>query len=174
MKGNKSKVLLIAVAVVVILSIIYFFQSQQASKPVSSSTIVLSSIPTGFEVNNITYNFSAYAYTTQEQEAGLMNATVTNKTFMLFAFNRSGIYSFWMKNTYDPLDIIWLNYSNSTQTANVVYFVHAQPCIDYNQSQLRCPIYTPELNANYVLESKIGFVNQSGIKNGTQIKFIFK
>lgn len=43
---------------------------------------------------------------------------------MLFVFEKSGIYPFWMKNTKIPLDIIWLN-----SDKQVVYIKeNASPC----------------------------------------------
>lgn len=128
--------------------------------------------PTAFEFNNRTYAITAYASTMAEREKGLMNATVTNSTFMLFYFGQPSIYSFWMKNTYSQLDIIWLNYSGSIGMAKVVYIVHAPPCVNYSSDQSACRIYTPTTNANYVLETKAGFAELNNMTVGSSIKFL--
>ena len=120
-------------------------------------------VPRSFTIDNRTFNFSAVAVTTAEQEKGLMNATVTNKTFMLFIFQDSGIYSFWMYNTYSNLDIIWIN--GTAKSGTVVYFVNATPCI--NKPPTDCPLYIPEEYANYVIETKAGF----DVKLGERIIF---
>lgn len=128
--------------------------------------------PAAFSVNNRTYKITAYAYTQAQQEKGLMNETVTNSTFMLFYFGQPGIYSFWMKDTYSQLDIIWLNYSSSTGMAKAVYIVNATPCTSYNSNQDSCIIYTPTVYADYVLETKAGFVGQNNITIGSSIRFL--
>jgi uncharacterized membrane protein (UPF0127 family) len=120
-------------------------------------------VPQSFTIGNRTYNFSAVAVTTAELEKGLMNATVTNKTFMLFIFQNRGIYPFWMYDTYSNLDIIWIN--GTAETGTVVYFVNATPCI--NKPSADCPLYIPEKSANYVIETKAGF----DVKLGERIIF---
>ncbi len=158
----RSLVVAIVFVAVAIAAFAYFASMGNSYKPVA------------FEVNNKTYNITAYAYTMKQQERGLMNSTVTNATFMLFYFGKPGIYSFWMKDTYSQLDIIWLNYSPSTGTAKVVYAVNATPCIDYSKNQDNCTVYTPTGYANYVIETKSGFIEQNMVKTGTDIKFLTK
>jgi uncharacterized membrane protein (UPF0127 family) len=130
--------------------------------------------PSSFSLNNKTYNITSYASTTQQLEKGLMNVTVTNHTFMVFYFSQPGIYPFWMKDTITQLDIIWLNYSAQTKSAKVVYFVNATPCMNYDRAEDNCVVYTPNKTADYVLETRAGFVEQQGIENGTVIHFTFK
>ncbi len=125
--------------------------------------IMTQAVPRSFVIGNRTFNFSAVAVTTVEQEKGLMNATVTNKTFILFIFQDSSIYPFWMYNTYSNLDIIWIN--DTAKSGTVVYFVNATPCI--NKPPTDCPLYIPEEYANYVIETKAGF----DVKLGERIIF---
>jgi uncharacterized membrane protein (UPF0127 family) len=127
--------------------------------------------PSSFILNGKSYAITGYASTQAQQEKGLMNATVTNSTFMLFYFGQPGIYPFWMKNTYNSLDIIWLDYNSTTKAARVVYFVNATPCVSYSPNQTNCAIYTPNSYANYVLETKAGFVQQNNVGIGTDISF---
>jgi len=65
---------------------------------------------------------------------------------MLFKFPYAKEWSFWMKNTLIPLDIIWLN-----DRKQVIYFLDkVQPCLETSE----CPLYTPnhDEKAKYVLE----------------------
>lgn len=67
---------------------------------------------------------------------------------MLFIFPQDGIYSFWMKNTLLPLDMIWLD--NDLRVVDIKSFVPV--CRSYD-----CPSYTPVSQARYVLEVNAGF-----------------
>ncbi len=117
--------------------------------------------PASFTVGGTTHNFTAVAYTTAQQKKGLMNSTVTNGTFMLFAFQRPYRWGFWMKDTYAPLDMIWV-YGNESG-GKVVYVQHdALPCIGYDPGQSNCTVYTPYQIANYVIEAQAGFAQKSG------------
>lgn len=162
MEKQLSLYIIIAVIVVVILIAAYALGNQSVAAPYA------------FVLKNKTYQITAVASTLEQQEKGLMNTNVTNSTFMLFYFYKSGIYSFWMKDTYTPLDIIWLNYSPQDGMAKVVYFVNATPCVNYDKNQDNCDIYTPIGSANYVIETKAGFIEQNKIDTNTQIRFLLK
>lgn len=135
-------------------------QYQQGANP---------SLPKSFTVKGKTFNFSSYQVTLAEQENGLMNSAVNNSTFMLFIFNRTLPYPFWMKDTYYNLDIIWLK-ANAT-SAKVVYFANATPCVKYNQSQQNCPIYIPDSGANYILETSSNFASRVNLHVNDTITF---
>ncbi len=159
--GNKrGLVLLLAIAAIALALSYYYLVYGQGDH-----------VPQSFVVNNSTYQITAYEHTSQQLEQGLMNVTVTNRTFALFYFGEPGIYPFWMKDTYSQLDMIWLNYSQSTGMGMVVYIANATPCADYDSNQTNCIIYTPTAYANYVLEAKAGFVQQNQIRVGTSIRF---
>ena len=124
-----------------------------------------------FTFDNVTYNFTYVASNLTAWQEGLMNKTVGNNTFELFAFPTYAVYPFWMKNTYYPLDILWINGSR------VVFVVHAVPCSWYSPYQSNCTIYnqynssTPGYGhvANYVIEAEGGFANSTGIAVGSVI-----
>ncbi len=69
---------------------------------------------------------------------------------MLFVYPGDGIYSFWMKNTLIPLDMVWLD--KDLQVVHIKSFV--PPCKDY-----KCPSYNPGVEARYVLEVNAGFTS---------------
>jgi hypothetical protein len=84
---------------------------------------------------------------------------------MLFIFETEGNYSFWMKNTLIPLDIIWINKNNE-----VVYMAkNAQPC-----KESSCSSINPQKNAKYVLEINGGLSEKFSFKVGEKIDFEIK
>jgi len=81
---------------------------------------------------------------------------------MIFVFEASGIYSFWMYGMLFPLDIIWLD-----EEGRVVYIVaDAQPCL----TQGDCLSYTPESEAVYIIEAESGFTRRHNITVGSQAR----
>ena len=81
---------------------------------------------------------------------------------MLFIFEEPKKYGFWMKNTYIPLDIIWIN-----QEKEVVFIKErAQPC----ESNV-CQVIYPDKKAKYVLEVTQGIVDKIGISLGDKLTF---
>mgnify|MGYP001570853604 CR=1 FL=1 len=81
---------------------------------------------------------------------------------MLFLFPDEDRHSFWMKNTYIPLDIIWLN-----KDKRVVYIKDgAQPC-----KEEICETFKTDTNALYVLEVNGGKVKEAGLVIGDEVSF---
>lgn len=80
---------------------------------------------------------------------------------MLFVFGEESPYSFWMRNTLIPLDIIWLD-----KDKKVVYIKeNAQPCRDD-----LCETFKPEKSAKYVLEINANASKEADIKVGDIIR----
>lgn len=102
------------------------------------------------------------ADTEAERARGLMfRKSLVQDQGMIFLFEQSGLYSFWMKNTIIPLDILWLD-----QSGRIVSIAHsAQPCtVD------PCPSYPPGTEARAVVEVVAGFAKQHGVKVGDVVK----
>ncbi len=169
-RGAVRLLTLVAIVVIAVLAAVMLATAYQNP---SQSSAYSGPLPCSFTAGGETFNFSEYAATTQEMYKGLMNQTITDKTFMLFAFSRSGVYPFWMRNTYNSLDIIWL-YAKSPSANNgakqiragVVWIAaNATPCI--NESE--CPNYIPSGQANYVVEAKAGFAAEHGLSVGQNV-----
>ena len=78
---------------------------------------------------------------------------------MLFAFDASGKYGFWMKDMNFPLDIIWLD-----ESGRVVYFVD-------NVATSTFPgVFMNDPQAKYVLELNAGSASKLGIYLGTKLE----
>jgi len=101
------------------------------------------------------------AKTQAEREKGLMfRENLDEDKAMLFIFENSGIYSFWMKNTLLPLDIIWVN-----ENKEVMF-------IKENAQPLNETFIIPNQSAIYVLELNAGIVNKFNISIGNPVKLI--
>ena len=96
-----------------------------------------------------------------ERQTGLMHrSTLGEKQGMLFIFEDESPRYFYMKNTYIPLDIIFIN--NDHQI--VSFSENAEPT---NEATL--PSNAP---AKYVLEINGGLVERWGLKTGDSISYI--
>lgn len=73
---------------------------------------------------------------------------------MLFVYDEEKKYSFWMKNTLIPLDIIWIDKDHRVVDVQTV-----QPC-----KTEHCPSFTPKEQAQYILEINAGIAERAGIK----------
>ena len=104
------------------------------------------------------------ADTQLERAQGLMfRKELKENSGMLFIFPESDKHSFWMKNTFIPLDIIWID-----ENFKIVYiYENAQPCRDI------CDSITPSKDARYVLEINSGLAEKYKMKVGdrTEIKY---
>jgi uncharacterized membrane protein (UPF0127 family) len=84
---------------------------------------------------------------------------------MLFISEESKNYGFWMKNTYIPLDIIWIN-----GEGEVVFIKeNAQPCKSDS-----CSAFRPQEKTKYVLELNAGVVSDIKLKVGDRLDFYIK
>ncbi len=103
------------------------------------------------------------AVTDEERQLGLMfRDSLHTDAGMLFVFPTDGPYQFWMKNTFIPLDLIWIS-----ATGRVVDVrPNVQPC-RYDP----CPGYDPSGPARAVLEVNARFAAKHGVRPGAQLRF---
>ena len=91
---------------------------------------------------------------------GLMwRRSMTDNNGMFFIFDEEETHSFWMRNTYIPLDIIFINKSEEIVTIHE----DAKPL-----SEISIPSEKP---AQFVVEVIAGFCNHYKISTGDKIKF---
>lgn len=86
--------------------------------------------------------------------------------WMLFIFSSEWKYSFWMKNTYITLDIIWLNKNFKV----IKKWENASPCIYKNV----CHRETNKEPAKYVLEINWWLSKKLNIKTGDYFYILWK
>ena len=104
------------------------------------------------------------AVSDQERQRGLMfRESLEENQGMLFVFEEEAFYSFWMKNTWIALDILWLDRGKR--------IVHIETDVPPCRSE-PCPSYGPRIPALYVLELKAGSVEARGLKMFDRLEFI--
>jgi len=93
-----------------------------------------------------------------EMEKGLMFREKLNENEgMLFVFEESSFQGFWMKETFIPLDIIWID--NSKEVVHIKRRV--PPC-----EKDPCKVYKAPKIAKYVLEINSGYADTLGLMEG--------
>lgn len=84
---------------------------------------------------------------------------------MLFIFPEARPYTFWMKDTLIPLDIIWMD-----QARRVVHIgSNIPPC-----QEDPCDVYSPPMPAVYVLELNANKAEDIGLHIGEYLQFHLK
>lgn len=107
--------------------------------------------------------FVEIAKTPEQHQKGLMFREHLNENAgMLFIYNTENYLTFWMKNTYIPLDIIWI--SKDYEIVDIAQNV--PPC-----TTIKCPIYMSKLPAKYVLEINANLTEKYNIKIGDTVDF---
>lgn len=103
------------------------------------------------------------ADSTYERSKGLMfRKNLDEDKGMLFVFPEYGDHSFWMKNTWIPLDIIWIN-----KEKEVVYIhPNAKTCRQYS-----CPSIDSPERAKYVLELNGGIAEKINLTKRSKLEF---
>ena len=97
----------------------------------------------------------------QERQRGLMFVrAMPRDDGMLFIFEKDEIQSFWMRNTYIPLDMIFINLESKV----VGVVEHAKPLTDDSRSV--------DMPSRYVLEVNAGWARENGVSFGTRVEFI--
>jgi len=113
--------------------------------------------------NGATVKVVGILSTPEERTHGLMYQRKLDKDAgLLFVFQEEGYPSFWMKNTYIPLDIIW--FDADYRVVHIEPRVH--PTLDENP-----PKYSPPVPAQYVLEVNAGYTQTHGIETGDRAVF---
>jgi uncharacterized protein len=101
------------------------------------------------------------AETPQARERGLMfREEVPDGTGMIFVFDDADIRSFWMRDTYVPLDIAFLD--------------PAQRIVDIQQMEPESEEFTESAApAMFALEVRQGWFEEQGIQVGDQVRIVF-
>ena len=108
---------------------------------------------------NITFNVEV-AKTIEERRTGLMyRKKLLNNEGMLFIFPREKIIQLWMKNTYIPLDVIFISKNKVIVD------------IKKNMEKLSETIVKSKVKSRYALEFNAGLINKLAIEIGDKVLF---
>ena len=108
---------------------------------------------------NITFNVEV-AKTIEERRTGLMyRKKLLNNEGMLFIFPREKIIKLWMKNTYIPLDVIFISENKVIVD------------IKKNMEKLSETIVKSKVKSKYALEFNAGLINKLDIEIGDKVLF---
>ena len=108
---------------------------------------------------NITFNVEI-AKTIEERRTGLMyRKKLLNNEGMLFIFPREKIIQLWMKNTYIPLDVIFISENKVIVD------------IKKNMEKLSETIVKSKVKSRYALEFNAGLINKLAIEIGDRVLF---
>ena len=108
---------------------------------------------------NIIFNVEV-AKTVEERRVGLMyRKKLLNNEGMLFIFPHEKIIQLWMKNTYIPLDVIFISESKVIVD------------IKKNMEKLSETIVKSKVKSRYALEFNAGLINKLDIKIGDKVLF---
>jgi uncharacterized protein len=147
---NKKKFNFVLILIPVLIIIIVFIIYLLIKKPIYPQGI-------GLIIGKNDY-FLEIAQTSQERKIGLSNRNeLCSNCGMLFIFDKESNYPFWMKDTYIPLDIIWLN-----SEYKIVKIIHA---VETNSETT----YVNNDPAKYVIELKANEVLKLGLTVGDTI-----
>ena len=101
----------------------------------------------------------------QKRAKGLMfRESLDKERGMLFTFPESQRWTFWMKNTNIPLDIIWMD-----DKKEIVYVESNVPTC--HRSDELCPQYRSYREATYVLEVGAGVAESLKLEEGVILAF---
>lgn len=101
------------------------------------------------------------ADTPEKRALGLMGRKELGEhQAMLLDFDKEGLYKVWMKATFIPLDILWLDRENK-----VIDIQAGTPCLEEE-----CPSYSPNSPALYILQLNQGKAKAMGIEVGNTLE----
>ena len=130
-----------------------------ASKPSTESALIPITTPGGQTI------YAELADTVEKRERGLMfRDSLAKDHGMLFTFAEPQQWTFWMKNTRIPLDIIWMD-----EKKRIIHVEHDVPMC--HRTDDGCPQYQPNDGAMYVLELAAGMANFLKLHRGVTLKF---
>ncbi len=142
------------IVIIFILVIVIFIMNRVLDNKNSRPYVRINSVKIPVEV-------AADAATQQKGLSG--RVSLDAQSGMLFIFDKSAIYTFWMPDMNFPIDIIWIN-------DNKVIDISANVSNDFDPQNP--DFYEPVEPAQYILEVNAGFSEKENIKIGDTVSLI--
>lgn len=118
---------------------------------------------TKLKIKNKTYTLEIAKTTAQKSKGLSKRQDMCSSCGMIFVYTFEQILPFWMKDTYLSLDLIWLD-----QEGRIVHLEKTIPPESKNdQGDYR--LYTPPIQAQYVIELLAGQIDHLHLKTGDLI-----
>lgn len=148
------------VIIVVVLLVVFFLLYPRITHKNGNYDLKNSAITTttSVEVGDTIFNVNVVDTDTERTQGLSGRESLAEDEGMLFVFEKSDIYPFWMKDMRFPIDIMWID-----ENLKVVY-------IKENATPQSFPeIFTPNIFALYVLEVNSGMVVEEKIKINDEV-----
>lgn len=165
-RQKKSTILIVIAVVAVAIGIFYFSSKNKKTEIVDESVEIVFNKQGELNFIDATTNDTLTSIDIEiadndyKRARGLMfRKSIPDNAGMLFIHDHEDILSFWMKNTYISLDMIFVNAEKKVVTIHR----HTEPLKEWN--------YTSTKPATYVIEVNAGFCNKHGIKEGNIISY---
>lgn len=127
-----------------------------------------SAVPSGMwkvKIKTLDINATVAANSNDQKKGLSKRASLPLNEGMIFVFDQSGSYPFWMKDMKFAIDIIWLD--EQKKVVDIASDVPAQP----GKSERDLIVYKPKDNSKYVLEVNAGLSALNNIQVGDPAEF---
>ncbi len=172
MFGKKKLIFLLIFAVVIAIIALSFFDQTLSSQIKNVSNIptfkklTLKKDQPKIKINDVEI-FVDIASSPEEKARGLSGTkSLGENEGMLFVFENKSRPSFWMKDMFIPIDIIWI------ADNEIVGIEENVPPPKKDTSTSKLPLYSPPTGIDYVLEVNGGFCEKNNIEVGNSIVFL--
>ncbi len=140
----------IVTIVIILLAVVFLLYPRIIHKNGENSAIINTA---SVEIGDTIFNVDVVDTDTERTQGLSGLESLAEDEGMLFVFEKSGIYPFWMKDMSFPIDIIWIS-----ENLKVVY-------VKENATPQSFPeVFTPDNSALYVLEVSAGITTGKKIK----------
>lgn len=146
---KKRQIIVLIVAGGALLGLSFFVEFPMSKKWWNINQLCCST-----EVENMCFNVEIADDVESRQRWLMFRESLPDDSGMLFVFDNSDFYSFWMKNTLLPLAWIWMD-----SDMKIVDVILMYPC-----ETEECPSYVPKNKAKYVLEINQKWVEDNRIR----------
>ncbi len=152
---KKKRMITLVLLAILLMSVSMFLVERK------ESDVIVITFPSGVNVE------AEVADTPEKMLFGLaFREELPPRAGMLYIFEENGPHRVRTRQYRLPIDILWVDESH-----HVVHMLeHAEPCLEEP-----CPLYGPPPEpARYVLQTPAGFLKESGVATGDELKYFLK